>query len=39
MEDPHDMDCSWEFNAPQFVDFTTAHEEDETVDRWFGKSL
>lgn len=35
MEDPNEINCSWEFNAPQFVDFTTAHEEDETIDRWF----
>ncbi|CAG2190295.1 TPX2 [Mytilus edulis] len=34
MEDPKNMDCSWEFNAPQFVDFSTACD-DEDVDRWF----
>ncbi|XP_052060754.1 targeting protein for Xklp2 homolog isoform X2 [Mytilus californianus] len=34
MEDPKNMDSSWEFNAPQFVDFSTACD-DEDVDRWF----
>lgn len=35
MVDPQNLDCSWEFNAPQFVDFSTAHEDDDHVDRWF----
>ena len=35
MDDPQNLDCSWEFNAPQFVDFSTAHEDDDHVDRWF----
>jgi len=29
---------TWEYNAPQFVDFTTNPHEDDDADAWFGKS-
>ena len=31
-------DCSWEFNAPQYVDFRSQYD-DENVEAYFGEEL
>ena len=31
------VDPAFEYNAPQFVDFTTPIEDDDTVDEYFSK--
>ena len=31
------VDPAFEYNAPQFVDFTTPIEDDDTIDEYFSK--
>lgn len=32
----HTIEDEWEFDAPQFYDFTAVENDDQDVDLWFG---